>query len=400
MNNFSYELKYYLYAFLKNLRFTRIINAIFITNYLKFSLLQFAFFQSIYLFSQIVSDLPLGIISDIFGKKKSVILGLYALMISSLLMASVLFIPPKDVYYFLLLAFLTEGIGTSFLNGADDALFFENMRNEKDKSKKYSLIRGNMQLICSITVGVATFFGGVTYSIGVIIPYMLQALAIFIASIFIFKVPEVNKNNKILFAKKLGDTVRVFAEMCRSLRILFMFFFTTIIVAYVNVIFAFLPNYFTKIGFSSSKSGLLFMLYSLIGGAVATQSHRISKIKISKIVLIIILILSISIVLQIISVINICFFIVSLGILYIVVDIIDPIIMEMLHLWVKDEARATIISGLSLAISVVTMMFNPIIGYLQNISGAKSMVLIASIVILVLIVISYLLILNTKSNLE
>lgn len=47
---------------------------------------------------------------------------------------------------------------------------------------------------------------------------------------------------------------------------------------------------------------------------------------------------------------------VSLGFIYVTVDILDPIVMAMLNSWVEDKARATFISGLSFLISLVTMI--------------------------------------------
>ena len=71
--------------------------------------------------------------------------------------------------------------------------------------------------------------------------------------------------------------------------------------------------------------------------------------------------------------------------MYITVDILDPIVLEMLNLWVKDSARATLISGLSFATSLVTMLLNPLIGMLIQVYGTIPMLVMVSMFAIVMI---------------
>lgn len=66
-------------------------------------------------------------------------------------------------------------------------------------------------------------------------------------------------------------------------------------------------------------------------------------------------------------------------------DILDPIVLEMLNLWVKDSARATLISGLSFATSLVTMLLNPLIGMLIQVYGTIPMLVMVSMFAIVMI---------------
>lgn len=397
-NKISSELKYYLYIVFTNLRFTRIINVIFIVQFLKLSLVQFAFFQSIFLFSQLISEVPSGILGDIFNKKKVVLLGLIMLTITPLLTISSSVLATKEyIYYILMVAFILDGVGNAFLSGADDALFFEALRSE-GKQESYGKIRGKLQLICALTLGGATFLGGGLYSIKIYLPYLVQSFTLLCSTIIIMVTPD-NQSLTVenQFRKdttKFKELFSVFHRMIKSSRILFMFIFTTVTVSTINVVFAFLPNYFSKIGFSNSTNGAIFMVFSIIGGIVATQAYKISKIQISKLIQIISMILVVSILFQILP--YSTAFIISLLLLYIIIDILDPIIMEMLHLWVDDESRATIISGLSFSISLVTMLMNPIIGIGVQMFKMKTTILLISIFIILMVLFSYILIEKTR----
>lgn len=398
-NKISSELKYYLYIIFTNLRFTRIINVIFIVQFLGLSLVQFAFFQSIFLFSQLISEVPSGILGDRFSKKKIVIVGLVLLSITPLLTFSSNLVTDEYVYYIILCSFVLEGVGNAFLSGADDALFFESLRSE-GKEESYGKIRGKLQLISAWTLGLATFVGGGLYGITRYLPYIIQSLTLLGSMIIIISIPENQKYTRDDFnqneGSKFKDLLSVFHRMLQSSRILFMFVFTTVIVSTINVVFALLPDYFSRIGFSTSFNGAIFMAYSIIGGIVATQAYKISKIRVSKLILLISLILMVSIVFQIIPFNST--FILSFLLLYIIIDILDPIIMEMLHLWVDDNFRATVISGLSFSISLVTMLINPVIGMGIQLFNLKMTVLMISLFIVVMILISYVLIEKTKKR--
>ena len=396
MKKISSELKYYLYIIFTNLRFTRIVNVIFIVQFLGLSLVQFAFFQSIFLFSQLVSEVPYGILGDRFSKKKIVLLGLVLLSITPLLTLSSILLM-KD--YVILCAFVLEGVGNALLSGADDALFFESLRSE-GKEESYGKIRGKLQLISALTLGIATFIGGGLYSITRYLPYFIQSFTLIGSMIIIISIPDnqkhaiedLNQNG----VPKFKELFSVFHRLLKSTKILFMIAFTTVIVSAINAVFALLPDYFSKIGFSTSINGAMFMIYSIIGGIVATQAYKISKVRVSKLIMLLSLILMISIIFQILPF-N-ATFIFSLLLLYVIIDILDPIIMEMLHLWVDDNSRATVISVLSFSISLVTMLVNPIIGVGIQIFNMRTTILLISCFMIIMILISYLLIEKTKRS--
>ncbi|MFH5810889.1 MFS transporter [Companilactobacillus sp. FL22-1] len=352
------------------------------------------------------SELPSGILGDIFKKKTIVLYGLLILILTPLITVSASLVAKKYVFFVLIMSFVLEGIGNALLSGADDALFYEGIRKEGNE-KQYDKIRGNMQLISSIILGIATFSGGFLYTLNFDLPYIFQSITFVIASIIILNTKEIKKesladknynlnNSESTFIKSLKNVLSVFKEMVLSPNIFFLFIFTIITVSVVNAIFALLPDYISKIGFNSAENGIIFMIYSLFGGIIATQAYRLSKLKYSNLSMLVSAILIISAVLQIQN--NKIIFLIGAGLLYIVVDILDPIVMQMLNLWVRDNARATFISGLSFAISLITMVVNPLIGLVVQRYGTINMLTITSSVTVFLIFISYLLILGSKKK--
>ncbi|WP_245823077.1 MFS transporter [Lactobacillus terrae] len=190
----------------------------------------------------------------------------------------------------------------------------------------------------------------------------------------------------------LKNTLAVFRDMTKYSNILFIFLLSTVIVSMINAVFALLPDYISKIGFSSSANGGIFMIYSFVGGIIATQSYRLIKYSFRSLVTIISVILGLGIIFQVQS--NKYIFLIGIGLLYIVEDIIDPIIMQILNKWVEDKSRATFISGLSFLTSLITMIINPLIGLIIMKYGTISMLVSSSIITILVIIIFYVVILR------
>lgn len=383
----SNRYKYYWYTVFTQLRFTRIINIIFVVQFLKFNLVQFGLLQSVFLLSQFALELPSGVLGDLFRKKAVIIWGLVLLTISPMVMISASLVGNNFMFTTLLGAFLLEGVGNALLSGADEALFFEAIRRD-GLAKQYAKIRGEAQFIGAIVVGAATFLGGVLYAINRVLPYFFQSLMVVaVAGLVIFSVREDKRITatieKVKEPSQVKNILTVFAEIKASTNVLSLFIFTALISAMVNAIFAMLPAYFSKLGFSSSANGLIFMLFSFVGGLVAAQAYRLTKVSSKTLALVVAGILGLGVILQMQA--SIYFFSAGVCLLYITVDILDPIVLEMLNLWVKDSARATLISGLSFATSLVTMLLNPLIGMLIQVYGTIPMLVMVSMFAIVMI---------------
>lgn len=64
-----------------------------------------------------------------------------------------MFCPKNSIFPLLAVSFALEGVGNALLSGADEALFYEGIREDGDE-QLYGKIRGNRQLIGSIVLGV------------------------------------------------------------------------------------------------------------------------------------------------------------------------------------------------------------------------------------------------------
>lgn len=95
-------IKYYLYTTFTNLRFSRIISVLFVVQVLKLSLVQFALLESIFMFAQFFSEIPSGVLGDLFKNKTVVLTGLAVLITTPLLTVMAMFCPKNIISLYLL----------------------------------------------------------------------------------------------------------------------------------------------------------------------------------------------------------------------------------------------------------------------------------------------------------
>ena len=393
-------IKYYLYTTFTNLRFSRIISVLFVVQVLKLSLVQFALLESIFMFAQFFSEIPSGILGDLFKNKTVVLTGLAVLITTPLLTVMAMFCPKNIIFPLLAVSFALEGVGNALLSGADEAFFYEGIREDGDE-QLYGKIRGNRQLIGSIVLGIATAVGGYLFTQNDKFPYLFQSLFLLGAVAIIVLTKECKKFENVdheheTYTDMLKSILSVFRDMIHSSDILFLFVIMIIVTAVENAIFMLLPNYISKLGFDASANGSVFMIYSFAGGLVAAQSYRLVKMKFSSLTILIIAVLLAATGLEIQG--SKYLFLLGAGLLYIVLDILDPVVMQMLNLWVSDKSRATFISGLSFSTSLATMIINPVIGAVIQKYGTINMLIAVSLITVMMIVTAYLLIMRTNKN--
>lgn len=225
--------------------------------------------------------------------------------------------------------------------------------------------------------------------------FLLGAVAVIVLTKESKKIENVDHEHET-YTDMLKSILSVFRDMIHSSDILFLFVIMIIITAVDNAIFMLLPNYISKLGFDASANGSVFMIYSFAGGLVAAQSYRLVKMKFSSLTVLIIAVLLAATGLEIQG--SKYLFLLGAGLLYIVLDILDPVVMQMLNLWVSDKSRATFISGLSFSTSLATMIINPVIGAVIQKYGTINMLIAVSLITVMMIVTAYLLIMRTNKN--
>lgn len=398
------QAKYYTYIILLQMRFTRIIAILFLINYLNISLIQFTMLQSIFSMSQFIMEVPSGLLSDYVGNKVINVIGILLSALAQLIVLTLLF-KTNLSYITLILAYVIEGIARAFISGSDEALFYKNFR-ENNLDNEYDKIIGKGRLVSAIAVGMATFLGGVMYSIDPKIPYVGQAIFSILAAVVILSVKEINDHKKTFLEEdkcigfgKYNKMISDFLAVCKNFEVAFMVLFICFIFAIINTIFGIMPKYVDQLGFSSSESGILFMLLSFTGGIVAVKSHCLSKLSFEKLTIIPCVMMIIGLIFSVSSNNKLLIFI-GLTLFYTIIDVLEPMAMKAFNSYVGDNIRATFLSMVAFITTANTMVLYPMSGYIVSNIGMKLLLIYTVIITLLFLSIQLLLYRSFKSKSE
>jgi len=206
--------RFSLYGFLKNLRFFEA----FLLLFMREKGLSFTQIGVMFAFREICVNLfniPTGALADLYGRKKSLILGLGAYVISFIIFSY------ADTLVSLYLAMFLFGIGESFRSGTHKAMIFDYLRMNNmtsEKTRIYGITRSWSQRgsALSVLIGALIVYLGAGYQhifIYSIFPYLLGMLNILFYPGYLDKKKETGANVLEIFnhllktAKKCWNSI-------------------------------------------------------------------------------------------------------------------------------------------------------------------------------------------------
>lgn len=142
-----------------------------------------AFFASLLLILTIVFELPTGVLADLWGKRKTLILGAGLIGLGFILIGSTPSYPMMYIHVLLV------GIGESFISGSFKALIFDRLK-EEGHSEKYPHISANITFIFQIVATLTILVGGYIYDISNGLPYILRGMLALTGIPFLFLMKE------------------------------------------------------------------------------------------------------------------------------------------------------------------------------------------------------------------
>lgn len=129
--------------------------------------------------------IPTGVLADMFGQKKSVVVGVGMLFTGSLVIAL------GTTIWQLFFGVILQSLGRAFITGALDALVFESLKKE-GKSESYNHVVSFNTQMTILVFAVTASMGGWLYSMHFRLAHILSAVASLVAFVTSFFLIEVN----------------------------------------------------------------------------------------------------------------------------------------------------------------------------------------------------------------
>jgi len=139
--------------------------------------------QTILLVTIILSDFPIGILSDKFGKKFTLAMGCFLMVINAFSMTLV------DSFLGFIVLFIVEGVGFAALSNSIESLIYEDSERKKYDFSKFMTV---ISLVGSIGLGVSIYIGGIAYSYNANYAYYATCVTSIFALISVIFIKEVH----------------------------------------------------------------------------------------------------------------------------------------------------------------------------------------------------------------
>lgn len=339
--------------------------------------------QSIYSLSLALFEIPSGYIADVFGRKKSIVLG------TILSFIGYLFFSFFDGFYTFAIAQALVGIAGSLISGSDSALIYDTLL-ETGNENTYTKIEGKNYAIGNFSEATAGIIGGFLAVSSIYLPVYIQTTILFLSIPIAVTLVEPKRNIK----NKLNQSFKAILEVVQfaivdNIKIRWLIIYSSAMgLATLSTAWLAQP-FFKEVGVPLVYFGILWAGLNIATGLTSINAHQFDKKGNTHKVLIL---LSLAIITLFVTLgMNITIYgLIIIMFIYLLRGIATPMLKNAININTTSDRRATVLSIRSFIIRISFAICAPILGYLaDNYSLSISFYLLAMIVGLFSILASY-----------
>ena len=339
--------------------------------------------QSIYSLSLALFEIPSGYIADVFGRKKSIVVG------TILSFIGYLFFSFFDGFYTFAIAQALVGIAGSLISGSDSALIYDTLL-ETGNENTYTKIEGKNYAIGNFSEATAGIIGGFLAVSSIYLPVYIQTTILFLSIPIAVTLVEPKRNIK----NKLNQSFKAILEVVQfaivdNIKIRWLIIYSSAMgLATLSTAWLAQP-FFKEVGVPLVYFGILWAGLNIATGLTSINAHQFDKKGNTHKVLIL---LSLAIITLFVTLgMNITIYgLIIIMFIYLLRGIATPMLRNAININTTSDRRATVLSIRSFIIRISFAICAPILGYLaDNYSLSISFYLLAMIVGLFSILASY-----------
>ncbi len=187
-----------------------------------FSLVQIGFAETVFHITSLICEIPSGMLADIYGRKKMLVLGNLMAITGDLVMFF------SQDYALVLLSMPFHAMAFNFASGSGEALAYDSMKLENAQSG-YENYVSNQSIIYRIASGISTLAAGLALYLGYRKSYLISALMGCITLFFTLKLFEIKgsepQKEKSLFKGMViffADSIRFLYNNSKAAKLMFL----------------------------------------------------------------------------------------------------------------------------------------------------------------------------------
>ena len=333
--------------------------------------------QAIYSISVVVMEIPSGYLADVWGRKKTLLLG-SVLGTSGFVIYSFSF----DFYGFLF-AQLSLGAAQSFIGGCDSAMLYDSLKSG-GRENLYLKYEGRVLSIGNFAETIAAVVGGLLAEISLRTPFYWQIGVAFLAvPAAIMLVEPIRQKN--MFEGGVKHILGIVKYSVITNKLLRNNILLSGIIGCATLTMAWLiqPYLEQTLRFSEYQIGITWAALNLTVGLTTLIAHRIEK-RFNQKTIIGFIVISIALCYVItglgesLSVIPVLFF------FYFTRGIATPVLKDYINRMCDENMRATVLSIRNFFIRILFAVFGPFIGWYADLYTINYAMILSGIIFLIL----------------
>lgn len=359
--------RYFIYTALKGFGFGLITAMwlIYLQQRRGLSLTQATFVDVAFWIAAVLGEVPTGIVADTYGRKTSLVAGVFLMSLSIFAWAL------APTILLIVLAYAGLAIGVTFLSGAEDAFFFESIQIT-GRANSYTRLVGLAGATMLGATAVGSAVSGLFASVDLILPFLIAGVSLLatLGTALTFKEPQAEE-------KGAGQTRISYREILRqsftlmrarpALRSPMLYLAIVPMVALVMETF-FLQPQAVRLGVPIVGIGVLVMATQFTNMAGSTWADKIAtRLGEGRVLFIIPGIIVISLIL--LAAFQVFFSLLWIAVISFVTAVLRPLVLNRIQSQVSDNVRATILSMESLMATMLLTVSEPILGVIADRAG-------------------------------
>lgn len=335
------------------------------------SMSQIFILKSVYSIAMVATELPSGYLADVWGCRKTIILG------AILGTVGILIYSISSDFYSFILAEIILGVGFSFISGADSAILYDSLKAE-NREDDYIKYEGQITSAGNFAEALAGVAGGFLATISLRTPYYFQVFiaAVAIPAAFFLKEPQHVLDRVRLKMSEILSIVKLTYKQVEMRSAIMISSFTgaaTLTYAW------FVQPYFQEAGVPVSVFGILWTLLNLSAGVFSMFSYRIERLLGNKkTLLLIVIFISLGFILTSLEI-SLAGIAILFG-FYMVRGIATPVLKDQINQYTDSKVRATILSVRNLEIRIIFAAIGPVLGYLTDHFSLSTALIVCGII--------------------
>ncbi len=331
--------------------------------------------KSIYSIAVVCMEIPSGYFADVWGRRKTLVIGTFLGFLGYVVYSF------SFGFFAFLIAEIILGIGHSLISGADSAIMYDSLLEQK-KEKDYLKYEGILYSAGNFAEAIAGILGGLLAAISLKLPFVCQSLVAFIgfpAALFLVE-PTFSSLRKHTGVKDIFNIVKL--SLIKDKELKWNILYSSVIGCSTLTMAWFLQPFLKEAGIPVAWFGFIWTALNLFVGLTSAISYRIEK-KLGQIKTSLLIALGISIGyivgglnISIAGLIIIVFFYLTRG-------IATPVLKEYINRITISDIRATVLSIRNFVIRLIFAIIAPLLGIITDRVSLKWALILSGFIFLI-----------------